>query len=90
MSASKQVARTIAERVRERRDALGLSQDEVAQRLGPKASRVQVSHYECQRRTPTAAVVRALAVALRCSADWLLGLTTRVDNPEVSATKPVR
>lgn len=70
----------LAKRLRERREALSLSREALAERMRAKAkaehaSAVQISHYECDRRTPSAAALRDIAKALRCSADWLLGIT---------------
>jgi hypothetical protein len=36
-----------------------------------------VSHFECGRQLPSCKNLAALAVALRVSADWLLGLENR-------------
>lgn len=66
----------LAKRLRERRESLGLSQDELADLMrNQNATRAQISHYECNRRTPAAAAIKDLAKALKCSSDWLLGLS---------------
>lgn len=62
----------LAERIRSRREALGMSQDKLADAI--EGSDVQISHYECGRRVPSVARLRDLAKALRCTSDWLLGL----------------
>ncbi len=65
----------LAKRLKERREALGLSQADLAERMkSPHASRAQLSHYESDRRTPSLGVLRDLCKALKCSADWLLGM----------------
>jgi transcriptional regulator with XRE-family HTH domain len=62
---------------------LGLTQDALAERIGPDDSAMIVSHYETARRTPSAAALKRLADALECSADWLLG---RVSEPQERET----
>jgi len=54
-----------------------MSQAELAEAMGGNASRVEVNHYECDRRQPSAAKLVDLARALQCSVDWLLGLSTK-------------
>lgn len=68
----------MAERMKARREALGLSQAKLGQRLKPPMSDVQVSNYETGRRSPDAHALRDLAVALECSSDHLLGLMPAV------------
>jgi transcriptional regulator with XRE-family HTH domain len=55
-----------------RRDALGLTQEHVAQAIGlsPKT----VANYEQGLRHPSPAVLAKIAEALKCPADWLLGI----------------
>lgn len=64
----------LSRRIRERRVALKVSQAELAKMMGGDASSKQISHYECDFRTPSVAALRALCIALKCSADYLLGL----------------
>lgn len=61
---------TFADRLRKARDNRGLSQSELARetRMQPSA----ISHFEAGRRRPSFNNVRALASALRVSADYLL------------------
>ncbi len=71
----------LAKRLKERREALGLSQEKLSELMrSAHASRVQLSHYENERRTPSAATLRDLCKTLKCSSDWLLGLS---DKPEL-------
>ena len=65
----------LAERIKARREALDLTQSEVGKRMKPAISDVQVSNYESGRRSPSAKSLRDLALALECSADYLLGLS---------------
>jgi transcriptional regulator with XRE-family HTH domain len=71
----------LAERLKARREALGLSQAKLGQRLNPPMSDVQVSNYETGRRSPDSHALRDLAVALECSADHLLGLKEQEARP---------
>jgi transcriptional regulator with XRE-family HTH domain len=65
----------LAKRIKQARDAKGWSQADLAERMpGGREAALQVSHYECERRTPSAAALKDLAKALGVSSDWLLGL----------------
>jgi transcriptional regulator with XRE-family HTH domain len=61
------------ERIRERRKALGLSQDDLAEMTG--CLQTQISRYENNEALPMSDALEALARALAVSADWLLGIT---------------
>lgn len=63
-------------RVREAREALGLSQTQAAAKAGLHTS--QLSSIELGHRQPRTDALARLARALEVSADWLLGLS---DNP---------
>ena len=65
-----------AERIRERRKTLDISQTQLAQRVG--ISQKQISKYETGEDEPGSAILAALANALSTSTDWLLGLTEDV------------
>jgi len=59
--------------VKRRREALKLSQGEVARRAGMAQgllSRIEAG----QTPNPGLQVIKGLALALRCSIDWLVGL----------------
>ncbi len=58
--------------IRTRRDALGLEQSDLADRIGSTST--QISRWENGRQEPTASSCRALARALGLSTDELLGL----------------
>src|SRR5947208_342492 len=71
-----------AERLRERRTKLGLLQAQLAEKAGLPAT--AISHFEAGARKPSFDSLRALANALECTTDWLIG---RVDDPgETGAT----
>jgi repressor LexA len=69
------------ERIKSRRLELGLSQEDLAIRIGKNQK--QVWQYETGRTQPTAPVLLDLAQTLQTTADYLLGMT---DEPE----KPLR
>jgi transcriptional regulator with XRE-family HTH domain len=66
-----------ADRLRERRKQLGLSQEELAARL--QVDQKQISKWENGRGNPTAQTLINLARALAVNIDWLLGLTDARD-----------
>lgn len=61
----------VADNIRRIRESLGLSQTELARRLGVKIERV--SNWECKENNPTAAWLPAIADTLHCSIDELFG-----------------
>ncbi|MED1643688.1 helix-turn-helix transcriptional regulator [Brevibacillus agri] len=67
--------RLMGQRIKSLREKQGLSQDELASRLG--MNRTNVSNYESGRTVPPGNVIRALADLLKTNADYLLG---RSDN----------
>lgn len=76
----------LGERLRSRREALGLSQGELADRITAQrrkrqrpVNRISMSLFENDKRIPSAASLVELADALQCSVDYLLG---RIDVPE--------
>lgn len=62
---------TFAARLRQARDHRQLSQSELARLAGMQPS--AIAHFEAERRKPSFDNVRALAKALKVSADYLLG-----------------
>jgi transcriptional regulator with XRE-family HTH domain len=64
---------TIGNRIKQRRQQLGLSQNDLADML--KITQNQIWRYEQGKNSPTGEVIIALAQALETSTDWLLGLT---------------
>lgn len=69
---------SVGMRIRERRLALGLSQDELAHRMGYR-SRNAVSNVETEKEDLTTARVSKYAAALGCTESYLMGWT---DAPE--------
>jgi len=67
---------TVAMRIRERRKALHLNQEELADIT--KISQSQISRYEQGDNDPSGEALIALAKGLHTSADYLLGI---VDDP---------
>jgi len=62
---------SLSQRVRQRRGYLGMSQKDLAQQL--QMAQTIVSRIERGENTnPGAEVLKRLAIALRCSIDWLL------------------
>lgn len=68
----------IANRIKERRKQLGLSQVDLAHLVN--ISQTQVSKYELGQNLPTADILVALSRVLRASIDWLVGISDEVGN----------
>lgn len=60
------------QRLRLIREVRGLSQSELARSAEMQPS--AIAHFESGRRLPSFENLRALAIALRCTADYLLGI----------------
>lgn len=71
MSSDAETEGVFAVRLREARLARGLSQSELARKIGMQPS--AVAHFEGNRRKPSFANVRSIAKALEVSSDFLLG-----------------
>lgn len=84
---------TIGARIRQRREQLGLSQDDMAEKVGVR--REAVSQWERDETSPKKSRLRELAEFLRCDMGWLLdGLESHrnrgIDLDEsVNATLPL-
>ena len=74
MRRSEEFSRLVAGRLKAAREALGLSQGQLAVRSG--VSRPMISHMESGRRNPTLIVVHALATALGVSLAELMDAQT--------------
>lgn len=61
---------TIAQRIRDRREALGITQDDLAAKT--KISQATISEYERGKSKPSGERAFRLARALRVTADWLV------------------
>jgi len=60
-------------RLRKLREKLGLTQDELAEKIGVNS--LQINRYEHDKNEPSGELVARMAKALYTSADYLLGLT---------------
>jgi len=65
-------------RIRAARRAIGWTQAQLAEAAGLQPA--AVSHFETGRRKPCADNLRAIAEAIPISADYLLGLTERMED----------
>lgn len=64
-------------RLRERMQSLGLTQEELAQRLG--ITRAAIAHYLAERRAPSLKQFNKLAHVLHCDPAWLqFGITAKI------------
>ena len=75
-----ELKKVLAERLKEMRERSGLSQADLAGVVG--SSNYQISRYEAGVIAPSAETLFALAEALRCSTDFLLG---RAEVPQIGA-----
>lgn len=66
---------TFSTRLREARTEKGLTQKELAERIGVTKGRV--THYETNKGHPNTPVLLEICRVLNVSSDWLLGLTDR-------------
>ncbi len=60
-------------RLKEVREERGLTQKEISLRIGTSAN--AINNYELGLRTPTADILRKIAISLNVSADYLLGFS---------------
>lgn len=63
---------TIGTRLRQRRQQIGETQADIARLTGFAPD--HICHFESGRRQPTVESLRRLCLALKCSADYLIGL----------------
>lgn len=71
----------IGDRIRERRKALGLTQTELAQRLG-LTSKAAISTVENNKEDMTTERIRKYAAALNTTPQYLMGWVDRPDRPQ--------
>lgn len=72
---------SIGDRIRQRREQLGMTQQQLAEVMQMRQTAIsRLEHGGVPN--PTAAVLKRLALALRCSIDWLVGLYD--DDPDAS------
>lgn len=77
----------IGARLKAKRDDLSLSHEQLAVKTGGQVGRQSVINIELHGQLPKADTLRALAVALNVSADYLLGLTDDPTPPPPSAAQ---
>ena len=65
---------TIGQRIRMKREELGMTQQELADKLGFK-SRASVNKLELDIRTPRQQIIKALADALETDVLYILGIS---------------
>jgi transcriptional regulator with XRE-family HTH domain len=64
---------SLGARLKQRREQLGLSQVEVAELAGMRQN--MISRLECgDTPNPSTETIKRLALVLKCSIDWLVGL----------------
>lgn len=73
---------TIGDRIRKRREELGLSQDELGKRIGYK-SRSSINKIELGWRNLTQARIKAIADALETTPSYIMGWEET--NPQLNA-----
>jgi transcriptional regulator with XRE-family HTH domain len=79
---------TLGDRVRRRREELGMSQQDLAEKTG--ILQTLISRLERGVNTnPHTDVLLRLARALRCSVDWLIGLYEEDANSDQLRSTPV-
>ena len=75
---------TLGKRVKKRRIDLGLTQEELAKRMG-YASRASVNKVETDERSLSLDLVAKYAVALDCDPSYLAGWQIEVKRPDTDA-----
>lgn len=73
---------TIGNRIRKRREELGLSQDELGKRIGYK-SRSSINKIELGHRNLTQSKIKAIADALETTPSYIMGWDE--NNPQLDA-----
>lgn len=63
---------SFGQRVRRRREQLGMSQDELAKKIDVKSGKQTISRWEQDKSEPSLSDVRKLAAALDVTYDWLV------------------
>lgn len=66
----------LTDRLKERREQVGYTQEELANKVG--VTKQSISKYEKGLQSPTSIVLSAIADVLECSTDYLLGRSGRV------------
>jgi transcriptional regulator with XRE-family HTH domain len=73
---------TIGERIRKRRQELGWSQRELAQRVSTRQATIADLERGAQKETSTA-LIRRLAKVLGVTSDWLIGMYEEDDQGDI-------
>lgn len=73
---------TIGSRIRVRREELGLSQDELAKKLGYK-SRSSINKIELDQRNLTQSKIKAIADALATTPAYIMGWSEADEKPDI-------
>jgi transcriptional regulator with XRE-family HTH domain len=77
---------TLGDRIKKRRERLGLTQDELARQANVR--RPTISELESNRRIAVSTeIIKRFARALGCSTDYLLGMSEVYDEEEPSASR---
>lgn len=71
----------IGKRIAQRREELGLTQDQLALKAGLKAGQKSLTRYETAASPPSLDSLIKLAIVLETSLDWLVGFTDELNNP---------
>lgn len=77
---------TIGDRIRNRREELGLSQEELAKRLGYK-SRSSINKIELNQRNLTQSKIKSIADALETTPSYIMGWTVNNDKKELTPSE---
>ena len=72
---------TIGQRIKQRREELDMSQEELAIKIGYK-SRSSINKIELDRQQLTQRKIKAIADALNTTANWILGIDDEVKQQE--------
>ncbi|HEX9019992.1 MAG TPA: helix-turn-helix transcriptional regulator [Nitrospirota bacterium] len=70
------------ERIKEKRDAFGLNQKELAEKVGVSPS--AINQYEAGSKNPSTDILKAIAIALETETDYLLGIKEEDDEIAVA------
>jgi transcriptional regulator with XRE-family HTH domain len=63
----------IGNRLKEAREALGMTQEDLADKIGVQP--LQINRYEHEKNKPSSEIILKMAEALSVSTDYLVGLT---------------
>lgn len=78
----KQTVSIIGQRIKEKREALGISQKALADTVGITPS--SINQYEAGSKTPSTDILKEIAIALSTETDYLLGMKKDEDKIAVA------